>query len=275
MKRILIPTDFSDCALNAAKVAVSIAQKTGASLYFFTRTFAYEYEDYMTESELKSIPEIQERLQNVEKNFAELFTKLKLNNLNVYKFSKRGDTEKEILDYSRAISADLIVMGTHGVSGLKEWALGSVTQKIVRRAECPVLTIKEVPKKLSFDNIVFLSNFDEEAKEPFKQACHFAQNYNAKIHLLNIDTPSYFTEIPFLIKEAMTKFADTYDGEIEKHRFDAWNVENGLKNFLNTTEADLVIIPTHGKRGLRYLFFNSLAEGIVNHLNFPIMTIRI
>lgn len=272
MKHILVPTDFSECALTAAKTAVVLARKMGATLHFYSNVFIQGYYDYYGKDQQKILKENSEHVKKVESDFENLFAELDLIGINVIKEYNEGGIIQTILEYSKAAQIDLIVMGTHGVNGVKEWAIGSTTQYIVRKSICPVLVVKQELQSFDFKNIVFLSNFDENVKESFLEVCAFAKQFGSHIHLLNIDTPAYFTEVSFVVKKSMESFLKLYDGDITAHRIDAWNVENGLQKFLKKHEVDLVVIPTHGRKGLRGLFFTSIAEGIVNHVDIPIMT---
>ncbi len=274
MKRLLVPTDFSECALYAAKVAVSLARKTGAQLHFFHKVFTHEYYDYFSKEEQKKFLSEAQIMEKVRVQYDGFLGQLDIIGLDIVKEYSDGLTESQILKYSNKNEIDFIVMGTPGTSGLDEWAIGSTTQKIVRKATCPVIAVKYVPASFEFKNIVFLSNYDIDALEPFQKVCDFAKVFDSKIHLLNIDTPAYFTEVPFVIKKSMDGFQKLYKGEIQQHRIEAWGVEGGLKKFLKQNEVDLVVIPSRKKSVLRHLFFNSLAEGIVNHLDIPVMTIK-
>lgn len=255
MKKILLPTDFSKCSLAGIQTGIKLARSLKAHLYFYHNRMA---------DEMDSAVQMQELLDGLD-----------LEGLSISCIEKEGNVIKNIRSFVEEANIDLIVMATQGTSGLREWAIGSFTQKIVRRSICPVLVVKNELPNIDFKNIVFLSNFDLKALPAFEWTTNFANNYKSRIHLLNIDTPNYFTEIPFLIKEVMDDFAKTYDGAIEQHRIKAWNVEGGLIKFLKSIDADLVIVPTEGMNRLQSIFFTSIAEEIVNHLEQPILTLKI
>ena len=83
---------------------------------------------------------------------------------------------------------DLIVMGSQGASGLQEMFIGSNTEKVVRRSKIPVLVIKKEVDDFVVDNIIFASDFNKESKSTFHRVVHFAELFNAKVHLLYINT---------------------------------------------------------------------------------------
>lgn len=255
MKRILLPTDFSKCAMQGVLTGVKLAKRLQAKVYF--------YHNRMPNETVSAI-QMQELLNNLD-----------LEGISVSCIEKEGKAINNICDFISEAKIDMVVMGTHGTSGLNEWATGSFAQKIVRSSPCPVLIVKNEIPSVDFQNIVFLSNFDLKALPAFEWTTEFANTFNSKIHMLNIDTPNYFTEIPFLIKEAMDDFAATYSGPIEKHRVRSWNVEGGLKKFLKSLDADIVVVPTNGLNRWQSLFFTSIAEEIANHLAHPILTMKI
>ena len=279
MKRIMVPTDFSNCSLEAAKTAVALAKLLKAELHLYSKLFIHEYYDYLTDEEKETLPTVVGNIEIGRRKFDKFKKRLDLDGLKVVTQVSSGKVESEILRYIKENKIDLAVMATHGASGVKEWTVGSVTQKIVRKATCPVLTVKNEIGDVNFKNIVFVSDFDPEVSSALNAFCQLVENFNAKIHFLNIDTPAFFSEIPIIQQELMSDLATSaesqFDIEIELHRIKAWDVEFGIKRFLKEQECDLVVIPTHGKKGFRYLFFNSIAEGVVNHLDFPIMTMKI
>jgi len=254
MKKILIPTDFSDCSKVGVLTAISLAKRLNSDIYFF-HSRRPEEEDSSIKME-------------------ELINELDLKGLSVTCIEKEGNAQRNIRNFIEEANIDLVVMGTHGLNGIKEWSIGSFTQKMVRLSPCPVLVVKKPLEDINFKNIVFLSNFDKKASPAFEWTVQFSNNFNSKLHLLNIDTLNYFTEIPFLIKEAMDEFELMYNGPSEKHRIKSWNIEGGLKKFLKEQKVDLVVVPTHGKKGLMGLLFDSVAEGLANHLEYPVLTIK-
>jgi len=84
---------------------------------------------------------------------------------------------------------DMIVMGTHGASGIRELPIGSTAQSVIRNSELPVLAVKEFAPPLDIKNIVFASDFSSETLASFKETVKIAKKFRARIHLLNVDAP--------------------------------------------------------------------------------------
>ncbi|CAI48109.1 UspA domain protein [Natronomonas pharaonis DSM 2160] len=136
--RILLPTDGSAGTNPAVDQAVSLAEETGAELHalFVVEDIPYapEMMDDQVEATLRTIGE--EAIENIRSRAAEADVELVTE-------IRDGTPHRSILDYADDAGCDLIVMGTHGRSGLDRYLLGSVTERIVRTADVPVLTVRK------------------------------------------------------------------------------------------------------------------------------------
>lgn len=136
--RILLPTDGSAGTNPAVDQAVSLAEETGAELHalFVVEDIPYapEMMDDQVEATLRTIGE--EAIENIRSKAAEADVELVTE-------IRDGTPHRSILDYADDAGCDLIVMGTHGRSGLDRYLLGSVTERIVRTADVPVLTVRK------------------------------------------------------------------------------------------------------------------------------------
>ena len=142
LKQILVPIDFSNCSLRALDLASTIAQPFGArlTLLHVVEPAAYQ-ETYLgvtaplEETNQKLVEAGRERLTALGRK--RVGSRLRMDML-----VRIGRAHSEIPDTASALSADLIVMGTHGYKGLKHILLGSTTERVVRHAACPVLTVR-------------------------------------------------------------------------------------------------------------------------------------
>jgi nucleotide-binding universal stress UspA family protein len=144
LSKILYPTDFSDLSLVALKYAKSFAEQYDAQLHcLHVIDEAYQYWLAMGPDGVPVGPDINQLLQSaqeqmntlVEKNFSDMPAKI------VTKIVT-GKPFVEILRYAREQAMDMIVIATHGRSGLKHVLMGSVTERVLRRSPCPVLTVQ-------------------------------------------------------------------------------------------------------------------------------------
>jgi nucleotide-binding universal stress UspA family protein len=138
---ILVPTDFSSCAKIAAAEALKLARCFGGRVVFFHVMFPLHTIAYTHELGV-SLPILPPRPEEIEPEWRDFVAGLSLDGMDWQKETGEGEAATAILREAERVRADLIVMGTHGRSGLPHMLVGSVTEKIVRAASCPVLTIR-------------------------------------------------------------------------------------------------------------------------------------
>ncbi len=148
-ERILCPTDFSPLSLKAGNFARSIAENYKATLHLLhVVDDAFQYWSALGPHTLPVVPDVQEILaaarQQMDRWKADLCGD---SPQAVVTDVRSGQPFLEIIRYARDRSIDLIVLGTHGRSGLSHVLLGSVTERVVRKAPCPVLTVRDPSHK--------------------------------------------------------------------------------------------------------------------------------
>jgi nucleotide-binding universal stress UspA family protein len=144
LKKILFPTDFSDLSRHALKYALSFAKAYEAELHVMhVVDEAYQYWMAMGPSSLPVGP-LPDELLDLSKRELTRFVEEHLSEAGVSVVSEAivGRPFVEIISYAKDRNVDLIVLGTHGRSGLRHVLLGSVAERVVRKAPCPVLTIR-------------------------------------------------------------------------------------------------------------------------------------
>jgi len=137
--RILVPLDFSDCSLDALEYAVLIARQAGASVRLL---HVLEPVCYGLDFTLPHLTKSGRQREQMDKRLAELATAISDSGVTTDVQLRGGLPPDSILDTARAVPADLIVMGTHGRRGLSHVVSGSVAEAVLRRAVCPVLTVR-------------------------------------------------------------------------------------------------------------------------------------
>ncbi len=146
-KRILYPVDFSEYADEILQYAESIAKQFGAELHLLhiipNLNYFTPYESFLTPENVVAIEQSIEG--EVSRDMANIAKRV---DVPVRKAVRTGVTFMEIIDYIKTENIDLVVMGTHGRSGIEHILIGSVAEKIVRKAPCPVMTIR--PKGRTF-----------------------------------------------------------------------------------------------------------------------------
>lgn len=275
MKKILVPTDFSKQAENAIKVAAHIAKNHDAEVHLLHMVELPMHQIIAT-SNHSELPEAVFFMKMAHKNFEDcLEGKDYLEDIDVYEHIKFNEISIGIEEMCQENNIDLIVMGSHGSDGLKELFIGSNTEKVVRSSKTPVLVVKNDHDHFEVDNFVFASDFKNDNKGTYKQAVKLAQVFDAKVHLLTVNTAGNF-KTTLEAEDAMNKFMEGTD--YPNHSLNIFNdvsIEQGILNFSKLIDADLIGISTHGRQGIAHLFNGSISEDLVNHANRPVITFKI
>ncbi len=273
MKNIIVPVDFSEQSEYALKVASSLAKKHGSEILVL---HMLELNQAMISSSEGYFPEQTVFLIKLaEKRFKEFLDKPYLKGISVTPIVKHFKVFSEVNEIAKKHGADLVIMGSHGTDGLTEIFIGSNAEKVVRNSEIPVLVIKNDLEDFQVENFVFACDFKEENLAAFQKAMDFSAKLSAKLHLVYINTPGndflstgdvYKKVAQFLQKSGIGKEVEIYND---------YSVEQGVLNYSESISADVIGIPTHGRKGLSHFFMGSIGEDIANHSKIPVITIRI
>lgn len=276
MKKILVPVDFSEQAEYAAKVACQIAKKNHHEIFLLHMLdLPVGVIDPASFGSSNNAPTALLFLQRAHENFEE-FKKLPFfEGLKISETVQFHKAYEGIIEESLKRDVDLIVMGSQGASGLEEILVGSNTEKVVRNSNIPVLVIKEDVDDFEFNNIVFASDFDINNRPSFQNILNFTKEFDAKIHLLKVNTVQNF-ESTKKSSDAIRNFINGHD--LENYTLNIYNdktIEEGILNFSKLINADVIIINTHGRRGLIHIFSNSISEELTNHSKLPVATFKL
>lgn len=276
MKKILVPTDFSEYAENALQVASQLARKYEAEIYLLHMIeLPANMSNPVGDTRSNDLPEAIGFMKLAKKRYSEILSRPYLQGIKVREIVEFHQAFDGIMETSKEHGCDFIVMGSRGASGFKEMFVGSNTEKVVRTTEIPVLVIKKEIPNFEVKNFVFATNLDNSNKKTLEKVIGFAKLVNAKLHLLYINTANEFIT---------SKDTDRYLGEylegidFENYEFHVYNddsVEQGILNFANKVDADLIGIATHGRKGISHFFNGSISEDLVNHSVRPIITFKL
>lgn len=272
-KKILVPSDFSRPALAAGDLAIEMASLFNAEVHFFHKLALPPKWESFSEAEKLRFPEVGKRLKYMQNNFAALRERYRDKHVKISMTYSGGDMVPTLSRYIDEEDIYMIVMGSHGAAGLKEFVFGSNAQKVVRHAHCPVLVVKQPIKNLVFKNVVFASDFQEEAKAPFAKMLEFARRFSAHIHLLHIAAYPRFEATPDDI-ERMKSFAADCPLPYTIHGVGDLEVGEGIAFFAKKVNADLVSLAHYGGGPLKRAIKGSVSESMVNHLDLPVLVLN-
>lgn len=276
MKKILVPTDFSEKAENALKVAAQLARKFEAEIYLLHMLeLPMNMVNPVGSTSRSDLPEALFFMKLAKKRFSDILAQPFLKGIKVHEIVEFHQAFDGIMETSKEHGCDFIIMGSQGASGLKEMFIGSNTEKVVRTSEIPVLVIKNDHPNFSIKNLVFATNLDNHNKRTLKKVVAFAELMNAKLHLVYINTAN-----EFITSEETERYLDKFleGNEFDNYEFHIYNddtVEQGILHFATKVKADAVGIATHGRKGLSHFFNGSISEDLVNHANTPVLTFKL
>ena len=276
MKNILVPTDFSENCTKAAHLGIKMAKLYKAEIHFLHLLKTPVDWVKLDKQKEKRYPETLKKIGIARAALRELEKTAEREGLKCRRFLQFDAGQGDILDHSNHYHHDFIITGSSGTKGVIREITGSNVEEIVRKANAPVIVVKDEPVSFPFKDIVFVSDFKEDVSRPFQEVQSIAEKCDAKIHLLRINTETDFNSIEQglkPIKEFLEKFPS-----VKNYGMAVYNepsVETGINTFVEQHPTDLIAMVTHGKTGFLSLFSKSIAEGVTNHSTLPVMTIHI
>lgn len=279
MKKILVPTDFTPTAENAIETARMLAKKNEAEIIFLNVIELNSGEAINASGGPSSYATfadgilIQESIKRAEEEMARLVDVSKFQGIKSEYEIKLGNPFGHIFSAIEDHNIDFIVMGTKGASGLSEILIGSNTEKVVRKAKCPVLALKESLTENSFKDIVYATNFGTNEAGVVDAIKNLQSVFNSKVHLVWINTPNNFksdaTNRPLLDKFVTDHNIDN----CTTHVYSDIIAEDGIRNFAEYIGAGLIVMGTNSYTGISRLIRGSIAEDMINHAVRPVMTV--
>ncbi len=277
MKTILVPIDFSNYSEYALEVAAKIARRHEASIVALHMMGLSQA--ILTKDDSQEVLEAMYYMKLADKRFQEFLDRDYLKGLEVQTTVQNYKLFHEIDSVAEEFNADLIVMGSHGSSGLLEVFVGSNTEKVVRNSEIPVLVVKNRMGEEPMNKVVFANNFDKENVRSFRKAKKLFDQLDVDMQLVYINTPGDGFRSTHEMEEKVADFfiEAGVDGEYSNadvKYYSAYSIEEGIFTYSNKVNADLIAIPTHGRKGLAHFFSGSISEDLVNHSDLPVITFK-
>ncbi|WP_109299421.1 universal stress protein [Aquimarina sp. AU474] len=278
MKKILVPIDFSKYSEYALKVAADIAKQQEAEILVLHMLGLSEA--ILTKDESQETAEAIYYMKLAERGFISFLDKEYLKGIKIAETVRNYKIFSEINDVAKENQVDLIVMGSHGSSGLSEIFVGSNTEKVVRTSDVPVLVIKDHIDEFIIKEAIFACDFKMDNIRPYLNALRLFEFFNANVNLLYVNLPGERFKSSNQIEDRIMEFIFKADsGNLEnfdkvKIRSD-FSVESGVFNYSQKINADVIALSTHGRRGLSHFFNGSIGEDIANHANKPVITFKI
>jgi len=286
VKKILVPTDFSEQAGYALDFAYQIALKSTAEI-ILVNVVDYPGLSSVWGGGMNVIGGAEPPLDNLDESFinnlltrskdemSSMIKKLNHGNVKITQLVEVGNPYFVITEKIEQEKVNLVIMGSKGATGFEEVLIGSNTERVVRHAKCPVITIKKKRDFTKMHNIAFASNFEGDQAHVVEELFKLQEIFGARLHLVKINTPNNFESNRTILK-GMKDFVDKYN--INNYSLNIYNdfiEEDGIMYFSEDIKADMIALATHGRTGLMHLLSGSIAEDIVNHAKRPVWTCRL
>lgn len=273
MKKILVPCDFSKQAVNAYRSALDIATSSKGTVHVLNIVELPVLHD----SVLMPVLNFEEGLlkdltEKSQKEFKKIVSKYQQDGVKVVFDIRFGGVTRMIQDYIQEKGIDIVIMGSHGASGIREFLIGSNAEKIVRNSPIPVLVLKNYFKG-PIKNIVFPNTLNTEKQEDLVMKIKALQNFfKAQLRIVWINTPLNFTS-DTVTYDRLNKFAKRFMfKDFSLHVFNHHDEEQGILQFAQQTRGNLIAMGTHSRKGMAHVLSGSLAEDVVNHTENMVWT---
>lgn len=205
-----------------------------------------------------------------------------------------GRPSTRILEAAAALPADVIVIGTHGAGGFEHLVLGSVTEKVLRQARCPVLTVPphaRATSRLPFRRLLCPVDFSESSIAALECALSLAQEGDAEVTLLHVlegpvdgdplrtrsvSVPQYIQERERDVRATLESLVpeSTRNGCRPTPRIAHGKPSREILGVATEDRADLVVMGVHGRNALDLMLFGSTTNQVVRRATCPVLTVR-
>ena len=276
-ERVLVPTDGSDTAEAAVEHALSLAAAYDASVRFLFVADIYA---------MSTIPESREEHEHGEALVTSLVERADAADVVADASVREGFPHEEILTEVDQAGADLVVMSSHGRSGVGRYLMGSVTEKVVRLAGVPVLTLHGERVPAAYDRVLVPTDGSDTAEAAERRAVGIARQFDAALDVLTVvETTGVGFDVrseqrraeweraakrivDAAVERARTAGVDDVEGAV---RFGTPHQE--IRTSAEERDADLIVVGTHGRTGLNRYLLGSVAERVIRLATVPVLTV--
>ncbi len=280
MKKILVPFDFSKESKYGLDFAISLAEMSNATI-----DLLYVIEDlgedaFISSGQTNTATGIDDVfilkiIQQSKKKLAKLVEELQAKKIKVVSDIKFGGLFKHVASRIDKKECDMVVMGTRGANGLQEFMVGSNAEKVVRSVSTPVITVRKPVKNKDLRKVIIATNFEFIPNRVVASLKKMQDWFDFKVVIAHVNTPHLFHSS----HDAMTRLKEISKkaglANTELVVYNDYNEETGIVNLGVDYEADLIILGTHQRKGLKRLLYPSVAAYLVNHSDLPVMTYMI
>ena len=268
MKKFLIPIDFSDTSINAAKYAVALTKNVEDAQIILYHVYSRISFATLTSKDEGS------RQQVSENELEEVRSKVSEGSENIICVAEEGSFLENITDYVMGHYIDLVIMGITGSSRLTQVFMGTNTLNVVRHIGCPVLIIPPDATFTGLKKVVLTSDFKDVARTtPFVGLKKILDTFNPELDILNVDSEHYveLTDEFKIERSAMEDKLGSYNPNFSFLR--SYDFLDGINNYVETKDIDAIITVPRKHNFVSQLFKTSHTKKLAYHSNVPIFAV--
>lgn len=271
MKTILVPTDFSENALNAVKYAFAFAQKTASTICLFhafdSPTGELNIPFTNTHVGKKEARESAEQQMNKLKNsFSKLFPDIEAECV-----VEAGVATDTIIHYIKKHHITLVILGTTGEGVIERTLFGSTTSGIINDAPCHVMAIPAKAKFKGIYKVAVATDVEKNSLEAFTESVLFAQELNAEIAFVYIEDLNIF-DVTSVLKKLVDEIKKDIGYEkVSFHIATNSSVIDGLESFVKKEKPNLLSMITHSRKFPETIWKKSVTNSMTHHTSIPLL----
>ncbi len=296
-KHILIPIDARQLSQNAAMAGLELASKLGARVTLLNVLQMPPV--YPPQSEHETLEAVRAHAKELLEPWTKIATKHGVNLKTKIVQDETHSVATSIVKTADGVECDLILMGTQGREGLERLLVGSVAERVARQANQPVMLLRwtgTVPMQSSFDSILVPVDGSDASRAALWTADELAKQLAASLHFLHV-----LPDIPLPMSAGLGFGTLTYQPEpwieavenegkaIIKNATELSTQQSvqttivpatgartaqAILKFAKAQHSSLIVIGTHGRRGVDRLLLGSVAEGVMHHADVPVLLVR-
>jgi nucleotide-binding universal stress UspA family protein len=285
IKRIVCPVDFSEFSATAFEYAHSLARHYNAKLFIqhVAEPFISISPRYVSQPVIDQV--YAQQVADAEEKIREMTKRRSLNDVEHEVILERGAAADSILELAAAERMDLIAMGTHGKRGLDRLVLGSVTERVLRKAPCPVLVVprpaqeaaKAAAEPGEFHQILYCTDFNEDSPRALEYALLLACRYKAGLSLLHVVEGSNEKKLEPEKQAALQQLQAAIPlqtcGPVEPAVRAGKPYEQILAHAAETG-ADLIALGVRGRSAVNLALFGSTTHRVIQLGSRPVLVVR-
>ena len=272
MKWIVVAIDFSKCSIHALEYAIEIANKIKSNILMVWVDNAVSTEDVFPEEVREIRIERKRHFKKLQEKYKDKLIEGKFD----YKLRK-GKVYYEISKQAKNVKAELIISGTHGISGFEEFWIGSNTYKIVTHSPCPVITVRfDFKSNITMNKILLPVDGSSQTTKKVFYTAKFGKYYNSEIHILAL----YSNSVKSIQRRTdnnvkiVKNYLDENNISYKTHSLISENITFATMDYAKKNGIDLIAIMTEQETSPSRSILGTTAQQIISNSTTPVLCLH-